>query len=153
MQNISPPGRRDNDHDRLPLFNQGNRSMLELAGSKALSEGVGNFLQFQCAFHSHRITNMTPQEEEGAGIDHLLCCFFNYSRLCIQNPLDFSRHLLQGSDNLSNFIFIHSALNLSQIEPQQVSSRNLGNKSLGRGNSNFRTGMSIENSIRLTGNT
>ena len=85
-----------------------------------LGEGVGDLLELQRAFHGDRIPHMTSEEQEGLRVHHLLGGFLHGLGLGVEDPLDFAGHVLQRVQSLGDFVSIHGALDLGQIQAEHV---------------------------------
>ena len=94
--------------------------MLELAGREALGERVGDLLELQCTLKRHRVAHVTAEEQEGVGVHHALGGRLDGLGLGVEHPLNLARHVFQGVKHLMNLIAEHRALDLRQIQAQQV---------------------------------
>ena len=152
MQRRTASRRRNYNDNRRALFNKRNRPVFKLAGSKTLGKRVCDFLKFKCSLQSHGIPRMTPQEKERLSIMQLFCRFFDILILSVENMLNFRRNLDKRIENIRHLTALHSAFNLSQIQTENITGRNLRDKSLRRSNSNLRSGVRIQNRVRLARN-
>ena len=147
MQHVASARGRHDEHDRLALVDQRDRTMLELSRGEALGEGVGDLLELQRAFHGDRIPHMTSEEQEGLRVHHLLGGLLHGLGLGVEDPLDFAGHVLQRVQSLGDFVSIHGALDLGQIQAEHVCGGDLRHERLGGGDRHFRTGVGVEHRV------
>ena len=70
--------------------------------------------------------------------------------LRIEDPLNLTRHVLEGVKRLLNFVAEHRTLDLRQIQAKHVRCGDLRHERLGGGHGHFRTGVRIEHRIGFT---
>ena len=126
--------------------------MLELAGREALGERVGDLLELQCTLKRHRVAHVTAEEQEGVGVHHALGGRLDGLGLGVEHPLNLARHVFQGVEHLMNLIAEHRALDLRQIQAQQVGGGDLRHKRLGGCHGNFRAGVCVEHGVGFARN-
>ena len=147
MEDIAPACRRHDNDYRLAFFHQGDRPVLKLAGGETFGERIGDLFQLKRAFKRNRISHMAAQEKERPCTGKPLCSLFNNISLGIKYFLDLCGHILQGPDHFADLIPVHCPFYLCQIQPDQISCSDLGDKSFCRSHSDFRACMGIQHRV------
>ena len=103
---------------------------------------ITDFLHLQASFHADSIVNSASDEENIMGICILACKPLD-TLLIIQNTADLVRQGLHLSKQTSHFSLLKLSLDKSALDSQQIHGDQLGAVSLGGGNRNLRSRISI----------
>ena len=103
---------------------------------------VTDLLHLQASFHADSIVNSASDEENIMGICILACKPLD-TLFIIQNTADLVRQGLHLSKQTGHFSLLKLSLDKSTLDSQQIHDDQLGAVSLGGGNRNLRSCISI----------
>ncbi len=139
-------GRGHDDDDRQLVFDQRDRTMLELTGGEALGVHVRQFFELERALQGHRVADVAPQEQHGRGLREPVSQVGH--RLDRRNdPGHQIGHRFQLAVLPLDLVGIFGAARLGQRQAQQIVGGHLGQEGLGGGHPDLRAGAGVEHRV------
>ena len=141
-----------NHDDRHFFVDQGNRSVLQFACGIAFSVNIGDFLEFQRAFHGKREIRVAAKIKHMVHLGDFMGNFLDLA-FKFQNLVGKTRRFRQVANQL---VFLPLCSSVPRAFPTAIAkrgkNRELAGKGLGGGNTDFRTGKGLENRIGFARN-
>src|SRR5687768_3583783 len=149
VQGVPPARGGHHNEDRLAVVDQGDRTVLELAGSEAFSVDVRDFLELQSTLEGYRVTHVTAQEQHGLLVLHA-ARELTQGASVVQDLLDLGRDLAQVREDVLDLAGEDVPAQLRKVQAQQVRGGDLGQERLSGGHCDFRTGVRVQHGVGLT---
>ena len=134
--------------DRQALLDQGDRAVLELAGREALGVEVGDLLELERSLERDRVAGVATEEQHRAAADVVAGQAVDLLGL-VEHGLDVGRHLVELVHDLRDLVAVAGALDLREVEREEVAGDQLGQEALGRGDPDLRAGVGVDDAVGL----
>ncbi len=139
---------RRNGHHRHVVIHQGQRAVFQLTGRVGFGVDVRDFLEFQRAFHRHRVLRATAEEQGVVFVGKQFGDFF-YGAVHGQGFAQAGWQAAQFFDQSGFDAFGEGAANLAQGQGQQQQAHKLGGEGFGGRHADFATGLGQQGQVGL----
>ena len=140
-------GRRDDHEDGLPGLDQGDRSVLQLAGGETLGMDVGDLLELERPLEGDRETDVATEEEHRAGVGHPAGELLDVSLLLGEDACDLGGNRLEFARVVGERDIRHRSADRGDMQRQQIQRGDLRNEGLGRGDCHLGSGVRVDDGV------